>query len=149
MITGPHHEGLREALYRTDARIGKVLELLERARDARFDAVRGDLRIMGWRRRHIELNANPTVEPVKAGIKGVFAEPMIYLRDMHLECVRANDRRTLRVTVLDNDFASDGERPAIEGAKVRLLDMRRRDDRRSDDVGDGHRGVRDARQFSR
>jgi hypothetical protein len=47
---------------------------------------------------------------------------MIYLRDVHLEFVRANDRRTLRVTVLQNDFATDGERPAIEGAKVKLLD---------------------------
>jgi hypothetical protein len=41
---------------------------------------------------------------------------------MHIECVRANDRRTLRVTVLENDVASDGERPAIHGARVRLLD---------------------------
>lgn len=118
---GPHHEGLREALYRTDARIGKVLELLG-ARgmlDTTLFVVTSD---HGMAAQHIELNANPTVEPVKAGIKGVFAEPMIYLRDLHIECVRANDRRTLRVTVLENDFAMDGERPAIEGAKVKLLD---------------------------
>jgi hypothetical protein len=70
----------------------------------------------------IALNANPTVEPVKAGINGVIEEPMIYLPDLHLEWVRANDHRTLRVTVLENDFPSDGERPAIEGAKVRLSD---------------------------
>ncbi len=118
---GPHHEGLREALYRTDARIGMVLELLG-ARgmlDSTLFVVTSD---HGMATQDIALNANPTVEPVKAGIKGVYAEPMIYLRDMHLECIRANDHRTLRVTVLDNDVASDGERPAIEGAKVRLLD---------------------------
>jgi len=118
---GPHHEGMREALYRTDARIGKVLELLD-ARgmlDSTLFVVTSD---HGMAAQDIALNANPTVEPVKAGIKGIFAEPMIYLRDMHLECVRANDRRTLRVTVLDNDFASDGERPAIAGAKVKLTD---------------------------
>ena len=76
----------------------------------------------GMAAQHIELKANPTVEPAKVGIKGVFAEPMIYLRDMHIECVRANDRRTLRITVFDNDIAMDGERPAIEGAEVKLLD---------------------------
>jgi len=118
---GPHHEGLREALYRTDARIGKVLELLD-ARgmlDSTLFVVTSD---HGMAAQAIELNANPTVEPVRPGIKGIYAEPMIYLRDLHFECIRAKDRRTLRVTVLDNDIASDGERPAIEGAKVRLLD---------------------------
>jgi hypothetical protein len=118
---GPHHEGLREALYRTDARIGKVLELLD-ARgmlDSTLFVITSD---HGMAAQDIALNANPTVEPVKVGIKGIFAEPMIYLRDVHFECVRANDRRTLRVTLLDNDFSSDDERPAIEGAKVKLLD---------------------------
>jgi phosphonoacetate hydrolase len=118
---GPHHAGLREALYRTDARIGKVLELLG-ARgmlDSTLFVVTSD---HGMAAQDIALNANPTVEPVKAGVKGVYAEPMIYLRDMHLECIRANDRRTLRVMALENDFASDGERPAIAGAQVRLLD---------------------------
>jgi len=118
---GPHHEGLREALYRTDTRIGKVLELLEAKRmlASTLFVVTSD---HGMAAQDIALNANPTVEPVKLGIKGVFAEPMIYLRDVHIECARANDRRTLRVTVLDNDFAEDGERPLIEGAAVKVLD---------------------------
>ncbi len=117
---GPHHEGLREALYRTDARIGKVLELLDAngMLASTLFVVTSD---HGMAAQDIALNANPTVEPVRVGIKGIFAEPMIYLRDMHLECIRASDRRTLRVTVLDNDFATDGERPAIEGASVKLL----------------------------
>jgi hypothetical protein len=118
---GPHHEGLREALYRTDARIGKVLEMLgARGRlESTLFVVTSD---HGMAAQDIALNANPTVQPAKAGIKGVFAEPMIYLRDLHLECARANDRRTLRVTVLDNDFDLDGERPAIAGATVKLMD---------------------------
>jgi phosphonoacetate hydrolase len=118
---GPHHEGLREALYRTDARIGEVLELL-RARGALASTMFVVTSDHGMAAQDIALDANPTVEPVKMGLKGVYAEPMIYLRDMHIECVRANDRRTLRVTVLENDVASDGERPAIHGARVRLLD---------------------------
>jgi phosphonoacetate hydrolase len=117
---GPHHEGLREALYRTDARIGKVMELLA-ARgmlDSTLFVITSD---HGMAAQDVALNANPAVEPVKAGIKGVYAEPMIYLRDMHIECARANDRRTLRVTVTENDIDQSGDRPALEGAKVKLL----------------------------
>jgi phosphonoacetate hydrolase len=118
---GPHHEGLREALARTDARIGKVLALLHRhgVLDSTLFVVTSD---HGMAPQRIELAANPTAEPAKAGIKGVFAEPMIYLRDLAIECVRANDRRTLRVTVCDNDPDESGERPPVEGATVMLLD---------------------------
>jgi hypothetical protein len=118
---GPHHEGLREALYRTDTRIGKVLETLrERGLlESTLIVVTSD---HGMAAQQIDLNANPTLEPLKSGIKAVFAEPMIYLRDVSIECARANDRRTLRVTVLDNDVGIDGEQPPLEGAKVKLLD---------------------------
>ncbi len=37
---GPHHEGLREALYRTDKRIGAVLEMLRARGLLDSDAVR-------------------------------------------------------------------------------------------------------------
>ena len=118
---GPHHEGLREALYRTDARIGKVLELLDKRGmlDSTLFVITSD---HGMAAQDIALNANPTVEPANAGIKAVFAEPMIYLRDMHIECVRAHDRRPLRVTVLENDFDPEGDRPAIAEARVKLSD---------------------------
>ena len=118
---GPHHEALREALYRTDARIGKVLELLQEkgVLESTLFVVTSD---HGMAAQRIELAANPTTEPVKFGIKGVFAEPMIYLRDVAIECIRANDRRTLRVMVLENDPAIDGERPPLEGATIKLLD---------------------------
>jgi predicted AlkP superfamily pyrophosphatase or phosphodiesterase len=75
---GPHNEGLREAIYGTDARIDKVLELLE-AKGKLASTLFVVTSDHGMAAQDIALNANPTVEPVKAGIKGVFAEPMIYL----------------------------------------------------------------------
>jgi hypothetical protein len=116
---GPHHAGLREALYRTDARIGAVLEML-RARgllESTLFIVTSD---HGMAAQRVELKANPAAEPARAGIQGVFAEPMIYLRDLRVELERARDLRSLRVTVLDNDFLPDGEHPPVAGARVTL-----------------------------
>ena len=116
---GPHHEGLREALYRTDKRIGAVLEIF-RARgllDSTLFVVTSD---HGMAAQRVELKANPAREPERAGIQGVFAEPMIYLRDLRIELERARDLRSLRVTVLDNDHLPDGEHPPLAGARVTL-----------------------------
>jgi Type I phosphodiesterase / nucleotide pyrophosphatase len=116
---GPHHEGLREALYRTDKRIGTVLEMF-RARgllESTLFVVTSD---HGMAAQRVELKANPAREPERAGIQGVFAEPMIYLRDLRVEFERARDLRSLRVTVLDNDFLPDGEHPPLAGARVTL-----------------------------
>ncbi len=116
---GPHHEGMREALYRTDKRIGAVLELL-RARgllESTLFVITSD---HGMAAQRVELKANPAREPERAGIQGVFAEPMIYLRDLRVELERARDLRSLRVTVLDNDALPDGEYPPIAGARVTL-----------------------------
>jgi hypothetical protein len=116
---GPHHEGLREALYRTDKRIGAVLEIF-RARgllDSTLFVVTSD---HGMAAQRVELKANPAREPERAGIQGVFAEPMIYLRDLRVELERARDLRSLRVTVLDNDHLPDGEHPPLAGARVTL-----------------------------
>ncbi len=116
---GPHHEGLREALYRTDNRIGAVLELL-RARgllESTLFVVTSD---HGMAAQRVELKANPVREAQRAGIQGVFAEPMIYLRDLRVELERARDLRSLRVTVLDNDFLPGGEHPPLAGARVTL-----------------------------
>src|SRR5208282_3147778 len=85
---GPHHEGLREALYRTDKRIGAVLELF-RARglfESTLFVVTSD---HGMAAQRVELKANPVREAARAGIQGVFAEPMIYLRDLRVEIERA------------------------------------------------------------
>ncbi len=116
---GPHHPGLREALYRTDQRIGVVLEIL-RARglfDSTLFVVTSD---HGMAPQRVELKANPASEPQRLGIQGVFAEPMIYLRDLRIETERTRDLRSLRVTVLDNDSIPDGEHPPITGARVTL-----------------------------
>jgi hypothetical protein len=116
---GPHHDGMREALYRTDNRIGAVLDLF-RARgllDSTLFVVTSD---HGMAAQRVELKANPAREPERAGIQGVFAEPMIYLRDLRVELERARDLRSLRVTVLDNDHLPDGEHPPLEGARVTL-----------------------------
>jgi hypothetical protein len=116
---GPHHEGMREALYRTDRRIGAVLELLG-ARgllESTLFVVTSD---HGMAAQRVELKANPAREPERAGIQGVFAEPMIYLRDLRVEIERARDLRSIRVTVLDNDALPDGEYPPISGARVML-----------------------------
>jgi len=116
---GPHHEGMREALYRTDKRIGAVLKML-RARgllESTLFVVTSD---HGMAAQRVELKANPALEPSRAGIQGVFAEPMIYLRDLRVEIERARDLRSLRVTVLDNDFLPDGDYPPLAGARVTL-----------------------------
>ena len=116
---GPHHEGLREALYRTDKRIGAVLELF-RARgllESTLFIVTSD---HGMAAQRVELKANPAREPERAGIQGVFAEPMIYLRDLRVEIERARDLRSVAVTVMDNDYLPDGEHPPIAGARVTL-----------------------------
>ncbi len=68
----------------------------------------------------VELKANPAREPERAGIQGVFAEPMIYLRDLRVEIERARDLRSLAVTVMDNDHLPDGEHPPVAGASVTL-----------------------------
>lgn len=118
---GPHHDGLREALYRTDQRIGEVLAMMRRHRllDSTLFVVTSD---HGMAAQRIELAANPAAEPAKAGIKGVFVEPMIYLRDLAVEANRARDGRTIRVRVIDNDMDAMGEYPPVEGARVALRD---------------------------
>src|SRR5258708_30621793 len=68
----------------------------------------------------VELKENRVGAPERAGIWGVFAEPMIYLRDLRVELERARDLRSLRVTVLDNDCLPDGEHPPLTGARVTL-----------------------------
>jgi hypothetical protein len=116
---GPHHEGLREALYRTDKRIGDVLDILRRRGlfESTLFVVTSD---HGMAAQRIELKANPACEPAALGIKGVFAEPMIYLRDLRVEVERARDLRSVSMTVFDNDRMPDGEHPAIAGARVSL-----------------------------
>ena len=75
----------------------------------------------GMAAQRIEMKANPVREPGKAGIKGVFVEPMIYLSDLAVRCERTRDLRSLRVAVTDNDRLPDGVRPPVAGARVTVL----------------------------
>ncbi|MGH7948149.1 MAG: alkaline phosphatase family protein, partial [Candidatus Binataceae bacterium] len=117
---GPHHDGLRESLFRTDRRLGTVLEMLRKRNllDTTLFVLTSD---HGMAPQRVELQANPAREPEKAGIKGVFAEPIIYLSDLAVECERARDGRNLRVAVLENDRARDGNQPPVEGARITVL----------------------------
>ncbi len=117
---GPHHDGLREAIYRTDRRIERIFAMLrERGLfESTLFVVTSD---HGMAAQRIELKANPACEPAEAGLKGVFAEPMIYLRDLAIECERARDMRSLRVIVCDNDHLPDGEHPPVAGAHVTVF----------------------------
>ena len=114
---GPHHDGLREAIRVTDRRIQRIFSMLrERGLlDSTLFVMTSD---HGMAAQRIELKANPACEPGEAGMKGVFVEPMIYLRDLAIECERARDLRSLRVIVTDNDHLPDGERPPVAGAQV-------------------------------
>lgn len=117
---GPHHDGLREAIYRTDRRIGRIFAMLrERGLfDSALFVLTSD---HGMAAQRVELKANPACEPAEAGIKGVFAEPMIYLRDLAVACERARDLRSLRVLVTDNDRLPDGVHPPVAEARVTVL----------------------------
>ena len=117
---GPHHDGLREALYRTDGRIAKIFSILRDRGllDSTLFVLTSD---HGMAAQRVDLKANPACEPNEVGIKGVFAEPMIYLRDLAVDCERARDLRSLRVTVADNDHLPDGEHPMVAGAQVTVL----------------------------
>jgi phosphonoacetate hydrolase len=117
---GPHHDGLREAIYRTDRRIERIFTLLrERGLfDSALFVLTSD---HGMAAQRIELKANPAREPGEAGIKGVFAEPMVYLRDLAVACERTRDLRSLRVLVTDNDRLPDGVHPPVAEARVTIV----------------------------
>lgn len=116
---GPHHDGAREAIRRTDRRIGAIFDLL-RARGLYESTLFVLTSDHGMAPQRVELKANPACEPAAVGLKGVFAEPMIYLRDLIVECERARDLRSLRVTAYDNDHLPDGEHPPVPGVKIAL-----------------------------
>jgi type I phosphodiesterase/nucleotide pyrophosphatase len=114
---GPHHEGLVAALDETDRRIGRVLDVIERQgllHETLF-VVTAD---HGMSPQDIALRANPARHVERIGMAAVVAEPMIWLRDLAVAVERANDGRTARVLVSENDPLASGERLPIEGAEV-------------------------------
>jgi hypothetical protein len=66
----------------------------------------------------VSLHANPARHLERIGMKTITGEPMIWLRDLHVEVEPAPDGRTARVVVLDNDADKSGEKPPVAGAEV-------------------------------
>jgi hypothetical protein len=118
---GPHHDGAREALDETDARIGRILETLEQER-----MLEGTLFVItsdhGMAIQDTELRANPARIPERDGMAAITTEPLIYLRDMDVAVQVSHDGRTAQVSVLDNDADLSGEHPPLIGAQVLVMD---------------------------
>jgi hypothetical protein len=118
---GPHSDGLRAAMDETDARVGQVLEILERR-----GLLAGTLFVVtsdhGMAYQDVALAANPARHVERSGMKAVTCEPMIWLRDLRVELVRAADGRTGRVVVSDNDADAGGEHRPVAGAIVHVAD---------------------------
>jgi hypothetical protein len=114
---GPHHEGLMAALDETDRRIARVLNVLERQGllEETLFVVTAD---HGMSPQDVTLRANPARHVERIGMAAVVAEPMIWLRDVAVAVEHANDGRTARVVVSENDPVASGERSPIEGAEV-------------------------------
>ncbi len=118
---GPHSEGVREALDETDVRIGQVLEILE-GRGVLEETLFVVTADHGMASQDTSLAANPAWHPHRIGMKAVTAEPMVWLRDLRVEVERANDRRTARVRVLDNDADPQGEHSPVSDVVVEVVD---------------------------
>ncbi|MCI0890528.1 MAG: alkaline phosphatase family protein [Chloroflexi bacterium] len=114
---GPHHAGQREALDRTDRRIGHVLDMLEE--NGLFEST---LFIFtadhGMAPTKTELAANPVQLLPDEGLKAVVPSPLVYLIDMDIDIEHARDGRTATMTVLANDVDEKGERPCVAGAEI-------------------------------
>lgn len=120
---GPHHEGAREALDETDVRIGHVLRTLEDRGllESTLFVVTTD---HGMATQDVSLRANPARIPQRDGMAAVTTEPLIYLRDLHVEAVVQRDGRTAQLTVLDNDAGPSGEKAPVSGVEVLVSDHR-------------------------
>jgi hypothetical protein len=114
---GPHAEGFGAALAESDRRVGRVLDLLEQCGllDETLFVLTAD-HGMAPQDRGVRLALAREVE--QAGLEAVVAEPMLWLRDLHVEVERAADGRTGRVVVCELDALPSGERPPLEGAEV-------------------------------
>lgn len=123
---GPHSVGARTAIEETDARLGRVLDLLE-AKGLLESTLFIFTADHGMACQDVALRANPARHPERIGLKAATAEPMIWLRDLAVTVEAAPDGRTARVIVLDHDAAVNGDERPVEGAEV--LVTLHRDDR--------------------
>jgi len=116
---GPHSEGIADALAEGDVRVGRLLDLLEkhgRLQDTLF-VVTAD---HGMAPQDPALEANSARQAKERGFSCFVDESMIWLLDLHVEVERAPDGRTGRVLVFESDRDRTGERPSLEGARVRV-----------------------------
>jgi len=120
---GPHHEGARSALDETDVRIGHLLRTLESRSlfESTLFVITTD---HGMAQQDVSLKANPARIPQRDGMEAVTTEPLVYLRDLHVEIVAQADGRTAQFTVLDNDAGPSGDKPPIERAEILVSDHR-------------------------
>jgi len=100
---GPHSEGLRDEQGRLDETLFVVTA------------------DHGMAPQDVSLAANPARQVLRAGLRAQVADGMIWLLDVALEVERASDGRTGRVTVRAADALPSGERPAVPGARVRVV----------------------------
>ncbi len=117
---GPHGEGLRTAIAETDARLGVVLDLLEKKGwfDSTLFVLTSD---HGMAPQRTELAANPCRYLERAGFQALVGEPMIWLRDLALRVERASDGRTARLFVSELDPDQRGRSLPVEGAEVTVI----------------------------
>ncbi len=117
---GPHDAGMRDALIETDRRIGKVLSLMEERGlfDSTLFVVTAD---HGMAPIDTGLAADQVQAVLAAGLKAVVPAPLVYLLDMDVVPEPAMDGRTVTVTVSENDADQHGEKPPLEGARVRVV----------------------------
>jgi len=116
---GPHSEGLADALAEGDVRIGRVLDLLEaqgRLQDTLFVMTADH----GMAPQDVSLQANSARQAKERGFACFVDESMVWLHDLRVEVERAPDGRTGRVLVFESDRDPASERPAVEGARVRV-----------------------------
>ena len=117
---GPHSQGLRDAVAESDRRLGIALDHL-----AALGLLDSTLFVFtsdhGMAAQDVALAANPARHPERIGLKAVTGEPMIWLRDLAVAVEPANDGRTARVIVCDNDADLSGEQPPVAGAEVRVM----------------------------
>lgn len=120
---GPHSDGLADALAETDARIGRVLDLLEaqgRLADTLFVLTADH----GMAPQDKALAANSARHAKERGFACVVDESMVWLLDLRVDVERAADGRTGHVVVRENDRDATGERPEVAGARVRVTHER-------------------------
>jgi hypothetical protein len=118
---GPHSEALRQALDESDARVGRVLEILGRKGllETTLFVITSD---HGMAPQDVSLAANPARHPERIGLRAITAEPMIWLRDLDVEIQRSADRRLAGVRVRDADPDASGAQPPVADATVALVE---------------------------